>query len=145
MKVIFIKDLKKQGKKGDIKDIKDGYANFLINEGYVTMATTGNLKHFNTEKNFEEEQEQLKINNCKQIKEKLEKITISIKVKTGALDKVFGSVSTKQIVTALTKANFEINKTCVKINEPLTSLGIHNVIIELHKEVKANLKVNLIK
>ncbi|MEG2321994.1 MAG: 50S ribosomal protein L9 [Bacilli bacterium] len=145
MKVIFIKDLKKQGKKGDIKDIKDGYANFLINEGYVTMATTGNLKHFNTEKNFEEEQEQLKINNCKQIKEKLEKITISIKVKTGTLDKVFGSVSTKQIVTALTKANFEINKTCVKINEPLTSLGIHNVIIELHKEVKANLKVNLIK
>lgn len=145
MKVIFIKDLKKQGKKGDIKDIKDGYANFLINEGYVTMATTGNLKHFNTEKNLEEEQEQLKINNCKQIKEKLEKITISIKVKTGTLDKVFGSVSTKQIVTALTKANFEINKTCVKINEPLTSLGIHNVIIELHKEVKANLKVNLIK
>lgn len=145
MKVIFVKDLKKQGKKGEIKEVKDGYAAFLIKNGYVIQATEGNLKHFNTEKQKEELNETLKIKDCEKTKEELEKLTINIKVKTGAQDRVFGSVSTKQIVQELKNKNYDIDKNKVKLNEPLTSLGTHVVNIELHKKVIANLKVNLVK
>ncbi len=145
MKVIFIKDLKGQGKKGDIKEVKDGYGSFLIKEGYVVIANDGNLKHFNTQKNKEELEEQLKIEECEKIKAQIEKLTINIVVKVGNQDRVFGSVSTKQIVSELKKIGYEIDKNKIKIDHPLTSLGTHIVNIELHKKVKANLKINLIK
>lgn len=145
MKVIFIKDLKKQGKKGEIKEVKDGYATFLIKNGYVIQATEGNLKHFNTEKQKEELNETLKIKDCESIKEQLEKLNINIKVKTGAQDRVFGSVSTKQIAQELKNKNYDIDKNKIKLNAPLTSLGTHVVTVELHKKVIANLKVNLVK
>lgn len=145
MKVIFINDLKKQGKKGEIKEVKDGYATFLIKNGYVVPANEGNLKQFNTKKEKEELNEALKIKDCENEKEKLEKLNINIKVKTGVQDRVFGSVSTKQIAQELKNKNFNIDKNKVKINEPLTSLGTHVVSIELHKKVIAKLKVNLVK
>ena len=145
MKVIFLKDLKGQGKKGDIKNVKDGYGTFLIKEGYVAIANDGNLKHFNTQKNKEALEEQLKIEECEKLKKEIEKIGINIAVKVGAQDKVFGSVSTKQIVSELKKLGYEIDKNKIKIDHPLTSLGTHLVNVELHKKVKANLKINLIK
>lgn len=145
MKVIFINDLKKQGKKGDIKEVKDGYASFLIKNGYVVPATDSNLKQFNTKKEKEKLSETLKIKDCEKIKEELEKLTIKIKVKTGAEDRVFGSVSTKQINEELKKLKYNIDKNKIKINETLTSLGTHMVDIELHKQVIAKLKVNLEK
>lgn len=146
MKVIFIKDLKGQGKKGEIKEVKDGYGtNFLIKNGYAVLANESNLKHFNTQKNKELLEESLYIKECEKIKEQLEKLKINIKVKVGKEDKVFGSVSTKQIVTELKKLNFDIDKNKIKITTPLSSLGTHIVAIELHKKVIANLKINLIK
>ena len=146
MKVIFIKDLKGKGKKGEIKEVKDGYGtNFLIKNGYAVLANESNLKHFNTQKNKELLEESLYIKECEKIKEQLEKLKINIKVKVGKEDKVFGSVSTKQIVTELKKLNFDIDKNKIKITTPLSSLGTHVVAIELHKKVIANLKINLIK
>lgn len=145
MKVIFINDLKKQGKKGDIKEVKDGYASFLIKNGYVVPANDGNLKQFNTQKEKEKLNETLKIKDCESLKNELEKLTIKIKVKTGAGDRVFGSVSTKQINEELKKLNYNIDKNKIKTNESLTSLGTHIVEIELHKQVIAKLKVNLEK
>ena len=146
MKVIFIKDLKGQGKKDEVKEVKDGYAdNFLIKKGYAIPATTGNIKQINTKRSIEEENETLKISEAEKLKEKLEKVSISIKVKTGEQDKVFGSISSKQIVTELKNLNFDIDKKQININETLSSLGTHNVNVELHKKVTAILKVNLIK
>ncbi len=145
MKVIFINDLKKQGKKGEIKEVKDGYASFLIKNNYVIPANEGNLKQFNTKKEKEELNEVLKIKECEKVKEKLEKLSINIKVKTGAQDRVFGSVSTKQIASELNKLGFEIEKNKIKENEALTSLGTHIVSIELHKQVTASVKINLVK
>ena len=146
MKVIFIKDLKNQGKKGEIKTVKDGYgSNFLIKNGYAILANENNLKQYNNQKTKADIQEQLLIKELEVIKQKLEKEKINIQVKTGEFDKVFGSVSTKQIVSELKKLNYEIDKNRIKIKNPLSSLGTHIVEIELHKQVKVNLKVNLIK
>ena len=146
MKVIFIKDLKGQGKKGEIKEVKDGYGtNYLIKNGYAVLANESNLKHFNTQKNKELLEENLYIKECEKLKEQLEKLKINIQVKVGKEDKVFGSVSTKQIVTELKKLNFNIDKNKIKLDNPLSSLGTHIVNIELHKKVIANLKINLVK
>ncbi len=146
MKVIFIKDLKGQGKKGDIKEVKDGYGtNFLIKNGYALLATDANLKHFNTQKDKELLKENLYIKECENIKQQLEKLNIQIQVKVGKEDKVFGSVSTKQITTELKKLNFNIDKNKIKLTTPLSSLGTHIVEIELHKKVIAKLKINLVK
>ena len=145
MKVIFIKDLKGQGKKGEIKEVKDGYGTFLIKNNIANIASESNLKHYNTLKSKQELEENLYIKECEKLKEQLEKLKINIKVKVGEQDRVFGSVSTKQIVTELKKLNFDVDKNKIKIDVPLSSLGTHIVKIELHKKVIADLKINLVK
>lgn len=145
MKVIFLKDLKGQGKKGEIKEVKDGYGSFLIKNNIANIANESNLKHYNTLKSKQELEENLFIKDCEKLKEQLEKLSINIKVKVGSQDKVFGSVSTKQISTELKKLNFNIDKNKIKVDSPLSSLGTHIVKVELHKKVIANVKINLVK
>lgn len=146
MKVIFLKDVKKQGKKGEIKDVSDGYGkNFLIKNGYAVLATQTGVKRLNAENEEKKLEENLNIKNCESIKQKLEKTKIKFKMKTGSGDRVFGSVSTKSIAEELKKIGFEIDKKKIKLDSPLTSLGFHNVQIELHKEVIAEIKIELIK
>ncbi|HIS90171.1 MAG TPA: 50S ribosomal protein L9 [Candidatus Faecisoma merdavium] len=145
MKVIFLKDLKGQGKKGEIKEVKDGYGSFLIKNNIANIANESNLKHYNTLKSKQELEENLFIKDCEKLKEQLEKLSINIKVKVGSQDKVFGSVSTKQISTELKKLNFNIDKNKIKVDYPLSSLGTHIVKVELHKKVIANVKINLVK
>lgn len=146
MKVIFIKDLKGQGKKGEIKTVKDGYGqNFLIKNGYAVIASVGNLKQLQTQNLKKEIQEQTLIKESEELKQKIEKVTLKFKVKTGTMDQVFGSISTKQIITELKKHGFNIDKKQVILDNPLSCLGFHNVKIELHKKVNAILKVELVK
>ena len=146
MKVIFLKDLKKQGKKGEIKEVKDGYGkNFLIKNGYAVMATETGVKRLNEENEQAKQKELENIQNCNQIKQKLEKLTLTFKVKTGTQDRVFGTISTKMIAEELKNKGFNVDKKTIKLDTPLSSLGFHDVKIELHKEVTANLKVELMK
>ena len=145
MKVIFIKDLKKQGKINEIKEVSDGYAtNFLIKNGYA-------VKYTKTSSNIlEETLEQNRINEnkaieeAKKIKEKLEKKPIVFPVKANK-GKVFGSISSKQIHEKLQEEGYKIDKKNIKIDQPLSILGTHNVKIELHKKVIAEVKVNLVE
>jgi len=145
MEVIFIKDLKGQGKRNEIKNIKDGYANFLIKGGYVKPANDGNLKRQQNIVAHEEEAEQLKIENAKKLKKELEKLVLEFKVRAGASDKVFGTISSKSISEELKKQHFDINKKDIEIENAISSLGFHNVKIILHKNVFANLKINVSK
>lgn len=145
MKIILLKDIKKQGKKGDILNVKDGYGTFLINKGEAVLATTNSVDRLDRENKEKEKQELELIKECEQIKKKLEKLNISFKVKTGAQDRVFGSVSAKQIVDELKTKGFNIDKKQIKIDGTISSLGFHNVNIELHKKVIVNIKIELKK
>ena len=146
MKVIFTRDLKKVAKRGDIKEVKDGYAeNFLIKNGYALPLTEQNInkqKKENKEKELEEES--LKKEATK-LKQELEKTTLVFKVKTGEQDKVFGSISPKQIKEELTKKGFNIDKKQITLVTSLQSLGFHKVEINLYKDIKAELKIQLVK
>lgn len=146
MKVIFIKDVRGQGKKGEVKEVKDGYGqNFLIKNGYAVIASEANISKLKSDNKKKEIAEQENIKDSKELKKKIEGLNLVFKVKTGAGDKVFGSISVKQIVTELKNKGFEIDKKQIKKDIPLAVLGIHNVEIELHKTVTAILKVNLVK
>lgn len=146
MKVIFIKDLKGQGKKEDIKEVKDGYAmNFLIKKGYAVPLNSKNLKDLKTTITTRNESNSKKREEAKTTKEKIEKEIIKFKVKTGEGDRVFGSISPKQIKEEINKLGYKIDKNMISMDHNITSLGYHNVTIELHKEVKATIKVLLEK
>lgn len=146
MKVIFIKDVKGQGKKDEIKEVKDGYAmNYLIKNKLAVMYTETSNKRLENEKQARKEKEAQDIKEAQELKNKLSKIKVSFKVKTGEKDKVFGSISSKQIKEELDKLGYSIDKKKIKVDEPITSLGHHFVNIELHKEVIAKLEVVLEK
>ena len=145
MKVIFIKDLKKQGKVNEIKEVSDGYAtNFLIKNGYAVKYTKTSSNILNTELENAKIKEEQDIKEANKIKEKLEKQNIKFQVKSNN-GKVFGSISTKQIEEELKKLGYIIDKKQLKIDMPLCSLGVHKVKVELHKKVEAILNVELIE
>lgn len=146
MKVIFLKNVKGQGKKDDIKEVKDGYAeNFLIKKGYAVRLTEQTLSQFNREKKQEKQEDESNRNEANELKKKLENKTLSFKVKTGEGDKVFGSVSPKQIKDELDKLGFKINKKDIDLDHSITSLGFHDVKINLYKDIFANIKIKLEK
>lgn len=146
MKVIFIKDLKGQGKKKDIKEVSDGYAmNYLIKNGYAVKYTKASNEILNNEIKNEKELFELNTKNANIIKEKLEKEEVTFIVKSGTNNKIFGSISTKQIIDELNKLGYSnIDKRKIFIDNPITSLGIHIVKIELFKDVIANIKIKVI-
>lgn len=144
MKVIFIKDLKKQGKVDEIKEVSDGYAtNFLIKNGYAVKYTKNSNERLNDDIKKREIQEEKEIKEANILKDKLENIKVVFNVKTGKDGKVFGNISTKQINEKLTELGYSIDKKKIVIDNQLNTLGTHNVKILLHKKVEAILKVNL--
>lgn len=146
MKVIFIKDLRGQGKIGQIKEVKDGYGkNYLIKNGYAKPLTEKSLSDYENQKKLEEKLDLEKRREAEKVKLSLEKITLLFKVKTGEGDRVFGSVSPKQIKEGLLKKDITIDKKQIELDHNLSSLGFHNVSIRLYKDVVAKLKVQLTK
>ena len=145
MKVILIEDIKKKGKNGDILNVKDGYGNFLIKEKKAIIANTENVRNLDRNNERKKEEEKKLIKECEKVKSKLEKEKIEFKVKTGAQDRVFGSVSAKQIEKKLNDMGFSVDKKNIIIDSALSSLGTHIISIALHKKVIAKVKINLVK
>lgn len=146
MKVIFIKDLKKQGKKGEIKEVKDGYAeNYLIKNKYAIKATEENMKKMESENKKEEKRHIENLEKAKEMKKILEKEILEFKVNTGNNDKVFGSVTSKQIKENLTKKGYKIDKKQIQLDYAISTLGFHYIDINLEKDVTAKLKIHVIK
>ncbi len=146
MEVIFIKDLKNQGKKGQIKNVKDGYAqNFLIKNGYAVVKTKENLSKLEHEKAKKAEEDKSNKQQAEELKQKLEKVVLEFKVKTGEGDKVFGSISQKQIKDELQAQGFKIEKNQIDNSKQISSLGFHNVDITLYAGITGTIKVHLVK
>lgn len=146
MKVILLKDVKGKGKKDDIIEVSDGYGNnYLIKNKLGVLYTSGSKKVLDKELNIRQEKENTLVSELNEIKKKLENKDITFKVKTGAQDRVFGNISTKQISDELKKIGFNVDKKCIKTNSNIDTLGVHKVMIELHKKVSFFINVILVK
>jgi len=145
MKVIFLKDVKKQGKKNEIKEVSDGFAiNFLIKNGYAVKYTksSGNILDNQIANDKLNEEKNIKLAN--EVKIKMEKETLKFNVQAGKDGRVFGSVSSKQICDKLGELGYKVDKKNVRIDGSLSSLGSFYVDVELYKKVIAKVRVELI-
>ena len=145
MKVIFLQDVKKQAKKDEIKEVKDGYAKYLISQKLAVAYTNKSVEVLNKEIQDREDLEEARIEECNKVRKSLENKNITFKVKTGDKDKVLGSISTKQISEELSKLGYDIDKKKIILNNDINTLGTHKVSINLHKKVKFDINVVLTK
>ena len=144
MKVILLEDVKKQGKKDQIIDVSDGYANnFLIKKGLAIPYNSANKNKFELTMKKREKDEKANVESFKEMAKQLEKITIAFNAKSGKDGKMFGTISTKQISDELKKKNFDIDKKKIQCDHVIDTLGVHEVELNLYKGVVAKIKINV--
>ena len=144
MKVVLLKDLKGKGKKGDIINISDGYAqNFLIPQGIAKAGTSSNLNEAHQAKDaqaYHDEQNRL---SAVALKEVVDITNLVIKVKCGNTGKIYGSVTNKEISEELAKIGINIDKKKIEA-DTLKALGTYTLKVKLHPTVTASLKVEIV-
>lgn len=144
MKVIFLKDVKGQGKKGEVKEVSEGYAhNFLFKSGAAKPATQGNVKTLENQHAAEEKRKEDEKQEAVELGKKLEEVTVQIKAKSGEGGRLFGAITSKQIGEALSKQGYKVDKRKIELEDPIRTLGVTQVPVKLHKDVKATLKVQV--
>ncbi len=145
MKVILKQDVKKVGKRGEIVDVSDGYGrNYLIARGLAVAESKRSLEILGEQKAQEAAEEAKRVEEAKETAAKMEKMMLTFTVKAGESGRVFGSVSTKQITESLNKQGIHIDKRKILDTNPIQTLGVTNVRIELHKNVIGTIRVKLI-
>lgn len=144
MKVVLLKDLKGKGKKGDVVNVNDGYArNFLVPNGYAIIGTSMALNEAKQAKDanaYHEEQARLK---AQELANKLKGQKVTVKVKSGANGKIFGSVTNKEIATELEKIGFDIDKKKIDVDQ-IKTLGNYIVKIKLYPNISTEITVDVI-
>lgn len=147
MKVILKKDHDTLGDEGQIVEVKNGFArNFLIPNGYAASATASNLKSYEEIKKQKSRKVLKLTEETQKIASEIARDTITIAVKTGEEDRIFGSVTAQMIHDALNEKGFgDVDKKKIIIKEQIKSLGEHEVEIKLQHSVIAKIKVNVVK
>ncbi len=145
MKVIFLKDVKGKGKKGEIKNVADGYAhNFLFKQGLAIEANQTNMSSLSAQQKKEEKLAAEELAEAKKLKEVLEKVTVELTAKAGEGGRLFGSITSKQIAEELQKKHgIKIDKRKMELEDAIRSLGHTKVPVKLHHEVMAMLDVHV--
>jgi large subunit ribosomal protein L9 len=146
MKIILKQNVEKIGQVGEVVEVSDGFArNFLIPQGKAISFTAGNFKQIEYFKKREVEQREGELREVKELAAKINNISLEIKVKAGEEGKLFGSVTSKDIVETLLKEHgIELDKKKLNLKESLKKLGAHIVPVNLYKDVTPQIKVNLI-
>jgi large subunit ribosomal protein L9 len=146
MKVILRQDVENLGAAGSIVNVAPGYArNYLLPRQYAIPATSNNMAAFEHEQKAVEARRNKLKKEADGLKAKLEKISCSIAKKVGEQDKLFGSVTTQDIETAINAEGFQIDKKDILLTEPIKALGVYTVPIRVFDEIIANTKVWVVK
>ncbi|MFK3936747.1 50S ribosomal protein L9 [Alkalihalobacillus sp. NPDC078783] len=146
MEVIFLEDVKGKGKKGEKKNVSEGYArNYLLPNNLAVTATKGNLKDLEAKQKSADKKQEEELAEAKAYKDELEALTVEIKAKSGEGGRLFGAISTKQIAETLKKMKKKVDKRKIGLDEPIRSLGVTKVPIKIHPEVTATVKVHVIE
>jgi len=143
VQVILKQDVEKIGQRGDIVDVSRGYVrNFLAPRGLAEIATPSRLEEARREMAEAEEREQRIAERASEVAETLNKSVITIEARTGEDERLFGSVTAANIVSAIERArSIRLDRRRVKLEEPIKSLGTHQVPIQVHGDIEASVKV----
>ncbi|WP_308636966.1 50S ribosomal protein L9 [Paenibacillus silvisoli] len=143
MKVIFLQDVKGQGKKGEVKELSEGYVrNFLFPKNLAKPASDGNLKTMELQNAAEKKKKDKEKEDAKALAERLEAMKVVVKTKAGEGGRLFGAITSKQIAESLEAMGVKIDKRKIELEEPIRTLGVTHVAVKLHPEVKAKLSVH---
>lgn len=146
MKVVLREDITRLGKKGDVVDVAPGYArNFLIPKKLALQVEKVNLEAIRRSAAREMKKRQREERYITEMAEKMKGMSITIPMKAGSDDKLYGSVNEQYIAEALKKEGIEIEKAKIELNEPIKLLGVYDVPIKLSHEVVVSIKVWVVK
>jgi large subunit ribosomal protein L9 len=148
LKVILRQDVAELGQSGDIVTVKPGYArNFLLPRGMAFEATGANMKRLEEEKKRGETRSKQQYLEARRRSSQLESVSLTFHANAGDEGKLFGSITSADIAERLKEQNldFEIDKRDIEIDEPIKALGVYNIPVRLHTDVKPEIKVWVIK
>ena len=146
MKVVLRKDYPSLGKSGEIKNVKDGYAqNFLIPKMVAYPATESYLKIFENEKISNEKRSERIKKESEDLKVKIEGLSLNISVKTGEEDRLFGSVTAQDIIEKMKENGINLSKKQLVLEENIKKLGIYHIPVKIAPDIEAQVKVWIIK
>ena len=146
MKIIFTEDIDKLGRMGDVVAVKDGYArNFLFPKRKAVQATPQNLKRLESLKEKRLKEEEKKKQEAQAFAERLQKVSLTINMPAGEEEKLFGSVTPEMLSKALKEEGFDIDRKEIVLDEPIKKLGVYQVSVKVHPEVKTTVKLWVIK
>ena len=144
MKVVLLRDVKGMGKKGEIKEVADGYAkNFLLKNGYVRIADSSALSENKIQKDAQAYHKQQEILEAKRVAKQIEGQNILLKIKCGENGKTFGSVTAKEIADAFEKIGIKLDKKKIEIKEPIKAVGNYNILARIYPEITAKFVVTV--
>jgi large subunit ribosomal protein L9 len=147
MKVILLQDVKALGKKGQMVEVSDGYArNFILKKKLGVEATNKNLNDLKLQKAHEDKLAKEQLEAAQALAKDLEEKEIVCQMKVGEGGKTFGSISTKEIAQAVKEQlSLDLDKKKMVLDEPIKTLGTHNVKLKLHPQVTGSLKVKVVE
>ena len=145
MKVILLKDVKGSGKKGDVVNVSDGYANnYLIKQGLAQPATAQNISLLEAQRSSEAYKKATALKDAKGLGAKLSETRVELKAKIGENGKLFGSLSSQAIAEALEKAGVTVDKKKIVLDSPIKQIGEYKITVKLHPEVSAKITLSVV-
>lgn len=144
MEVILLERIGRLGQMGDVVTVKDGYArNFLLPRGKALRATDANRKHFETQRAQLETRDLERKTEAEAVAERLNGEAFIVIRQAGDNGQLYGSVSTRDIATAVTEGGFSIDRRQILLDRPIKAIGLHEVRVSLHGEVEPHIVVNV--
>lgn len=142
MKVVLLKDVKGTGKKGEVKEVSDGFAkNFLLKNGSARVADNSALNENKIQNDAAKFHKQQEILAAKELAKKIEGKTVSLSIKCGNNGKTFGSVTSKEIADELSKLGIDLDKKKIELKEPIKMAGHYTVVARVYPEITAKFNV----
>lgn len=146
MKIILRQDYQKLGKIGDVVDVKDGFArNYLLPRNIGYQATAGNVRALEEEKKQHAVRQDKEAVKARNLAVELEKTSVTLKMKVGEDERLFGTVTSQMIADALAEKGFTLDKRIIETEEPIKALGIYSANLKLHPSVEAKVKIWVVR
>jgi large subunit ribosomal protein L9 len=146
MDVILREDIDNLGSRGQVVQVANGYArNFLLPKRLAVAATEANKKIVEQERQSHLRKEAKQKNEAEDLGKMMAGVTVTIAQKAGENDQLFGSVTSKDVAEALEQKNFTIDRRKIQLDEPIKQLGEHKVVVRLHRDVTAEVTVNVVR